>query len=72
MLRFDKLIRVSMIVRDVKQQYPQTVAVFEQFGFRSICDECTIEVVARRQGLRPFEIIDALNCSVVLKGGYRE
>ena len=49
MLRFDKLIRASMIVRDVKQQYPQTVAVFEQFGFRSICNDCTIEVVAQRQ-----------------------
>ena len=72
MLRFDKLVRASMVVRNVKQRYPQTVAVFEQFGVRSICDDCTIEVVVQRQGLRPFEVIDALNCSVLLKGGYRE
>ena len=61
MLRFDQLIRSSMTVRDVKRQYPSTGSTFEEFGFRSVCDDCSIEVVAQRQGLMPIEIINALN-----------
>jgi hypothetical protein len=72
MFRFDKLIRASMFVRDVKRQYPQTVIVFEQLGFRAICDDCTIEVVAQRQGMRPFEVVDTLNSSVFVQQGYKE
>ena len=72
MLRFDKLIRPSMTVREVKQQHPHTSTIFEEFGFRPICDDCSIEVVARRQGLRTIEIIDALNSAIVPHGGYRE
>jgi hypothetical protein len=53
-----------MTVRDVKQQYPQTSTIFEEFGFRPICDDCSIEVVARRLGLKSFEVIDALNSAI--------
>ena len=72
MLRFDKLIRASMTIRDVKQQYPYTADIFEGFGFRPICDDCSIEVVARRQGLKSSEIIDALNTAIVPQEGYSE
>jgi hypothetical protein len=72
MLRFDKFIRPSMTIRDVKQQHPSTSAIFEEFGFRSICDDCSIEVVAQRQGLATFEIIDALNLSIFPPAGDRK
>jgi hypothetical protein len=72
MLRFDKLVRSSMTVRDIKQQYPQTVSIFEEYGFRSICDDCSIEVVAQRQGLRTFEIVDALNSMIFRRAEYQE
>jgi hypothetical protein len=61
MFRFDQLIRRDMIVRDVKQRFPQTIAVFEEFGFRSICDDCDIETVVRKNGLSSAEVVDALN-----------
>ena len=61
MFRFDCLIRSSMTVGDVKLQYPQTVPVFERYGFRDVCDECAIELVARRQGLSPLDVVDELN-----------
>ena len=51
MFRFDQLIRRDMIIRDVKQSHPETVPVFEDFGFRSSCDECDIETVARKNGI---------------------
>jgi hypothetical protein len=61
-----------MIVRDVKQQYPHTVVIFEEFGFRQACDDCSIDVVAQRQGLRPFEIVDRLNWAIIPQPGYVE
>lgn len=64
MLRFDKLIRASMIIRDVKHQHPQTTAVFEAFGFRPVCDDCSIHTGAARQGIDPDEIVDALNQAI--------
>ena len=60
-MRFDQLIRDSMIIRDVKTRFPETRAVFETYGFRDACDDCTIESVARKQGLPPRDVVDALN-----------
>ena len=50
-----------MIVRDVKQQYPQTIPVFEGFHFRPSCDDCDIESVARKYALNSLDVVDALN-----------
>ena len=64
MFRFDQLIRSSSTVRDVKMRFPQTAPVFEDLGFRPVCDDCSIEIVARRQGLAPGELLNALNRAV--------
>ena len=61
MFRFDLLVRSSMTVGDVKLKYPRTAAVFESYGFRDVCDDCPIELVARRQGLSPLDVVDELN-----------
>ncbi len=61
MFRFDQLIRPGMIIRDIKREHPETVPVFESFGFRDPCDDCSIEQVARKHGLRSIDIVDALN-----------
>ncbi len=50
-----------MTVRDVRRQYPQTQEVIEGFGFRPSCDDCTIEAVARKYGLRTADVVAALN-----------
>ncbi len=60
-MRFDELIRSGMIVRDVKRQYPEAAAIFEEHGFRAPCDDCSIEEVARKHGLRPADLVDELN-----------
>jgi hypothetical protein len=64
MFRFDRLIRRDMVVRDVKQEHPETIPVFEQFGVRPVCDDCDIETVARKNGLSGAEVVDALNRAV--------
>jgi len=50
-----------MIIRDVKQRHPETLPLFEQFRFRSVCDDCDIETVARKNGLDSRDVVDALN-----------
>ncbi|MFN3326444.1 MAG: hypothetical protein ACK5AZ_23345 [Bryobacteraceae bacterium] len=64
MRRFDELIRSGMTVRDVVQRHPETAVVFEDFGFRHVCYDCTIETIARKHGLRPDVVILALNQAV--------
>ena len=61
MFRFDQLIRHNMIIRDVKQSHPETIPVFEELGFRSSCDDCDIETVARKNGMASQDVLAALN-----------
>ena len=64
MFRFDQLIRRDMIIRDIKQSHPQTVAVFDELGFRSTCDDCDIETVARKNGISSVDVVEALNRAI--------
>jgi hypothetical protein len=61
MVRFDQLIRRDAIIRDVKQAHPDTIPVFEALHFRSPCDDCTIDTVARKNGINVLDVLDALN-----------
>jgi hypothetical protein len=61
MFRFDQLIRRDTIIRDVKQRHPATIPVFEELQFRAPCDDCTIETVARKNGLNVLDVVAALN-----------
>ena len=61
MFRFDQLIRRDTIIRDVKQEHPATIPVFEQFHYRTSCDDCSIETVARKNGLNVLDVVEALN-----------
>src|ERR1039457_7104570 len=61
MFRFDQLIRHNMVIRDVKQSHPETIPVFEELGFRSTCDDCDIETVARKNGISSQDVVAALN-----------
>ena len=72
MLPFDRLIRPSMTIRDVKAKYPATGSIFESFGFRDACDDCSIEIVARRQGIAVCQVVDALNWAIVSPTGSPE
>jgi len=61
MFRFDQLIRRDMIIRDIKQQHPATIPIFEAFHYRAVCDDCDVETVARKNGLNTLDVVDALN-----------
>ena len=61
MFRFDQLIRRDMIVRDVKQLHPETVPIFERLHYRPPCDDCDIETVARKNGIKVQDVLETLN-----------
>jgi hypothetical protein len=61
MFRFDQLIRRDTIIRDVKQSHPETIPVFDALHFRTSCDDCSIETVARKNGLNVLDVVEALN-----------
>ena len=61
MFRFDQLIRRDTIIRDVKQRFPETIPIFEALHFRTACDDCDIETVARKNGQNVLDVVEALN-----------
>lgn len=68
-MRFDRLVRPAMLVRDVKVRHPECVPIFEKHGFRASCDDCSVEQAARKYGLDPLEIVDELNAAVLAQAG---
>jgi hypothetical protein len=64
MFRFTDLVRASETVRDVRQKYPETAAVFEKFGLRPSCDDCSIEQAARKVGAGMSDLLAEINQAI--------
>lgn len=69
MLQFTDLVRGGEAVRDIKQQYPETAPVFEQFGLRPSCDDCSIEMAARKVGASFEDLLVEVNKSIYKNRG---
>jgi hypothetical protein len=61
MLRFTDLVRGDEIVREIKQKYPETEPVFEKFGLRPSCFDCSIEMAARKVGASFEDLLVEVN-----------
>ncbi len=64
MLRFTDLVRGTEIVRDVRQKYPATSDIFERFGLRASCYDCSIEQAARKVGASSDDLLAQLNRTI--------
>lgn len=64
MFRFTNLVRSGETVREVKQKYPETEEVFERFGLRPSCYDCSIEQVAIKVGVPVVELLLELDQAV--------
>lgn len=64
MLQFTDLVRGGEAVREIKQKYPETSAVFEQFGLRPSCDDCSIEMSARKVGAPLEDLLVGVNAAI--------
>jgi hypothetical protein len=69
MLRFTDLVRGGEIVREVKQKFPETESVFEKFGLRESCYDCSIEMAARKAGASFEDLLVAVNTAIYKSRG---
>jgi hypothetical protein len=64
MFRFTDLVRGGETVRDVKQKFPETDQVFERFGLRASCYDCSIEMAARKVGASLEDLLVEVNTAI--------
>ncbi len=69
MLQFTDLVRGGEAVREIKQKYPETAVVFETFGLRSSCDDCSIEMSARKVGASLEDLLVNVNKAIYQSRG---
>jgi hypothetical protein len=69
MPRFTDLVRGGEIVREVKQKFPETEAVFEKFGLRPSCYDCSIEMAARKVGASLDDLMVEVNKAIYKSRG---
>ena len=61
------MVRPGMTMRDVLLRFPQSAPIFEEYGFRDSCRDCSLDVIAKKHGLRVDDIVDKVN-ALVLQG----
>ena len=69
MSQFTDLVRGSEIVREVKQKFPETEPVFERFGLRPSCFDCSIEMAARKVGASFDDLLVEVNKAIYKSRG---
>ena len=69
MSQFTDLVRGGEMVREVKQKFPETAAVFEKFGLRPSCYDCSIEMAARKAGASLDDLMVEVNKAIYKSRG---
>ena len=69
MPQFTDLVRGGEMVRDVKQKFPETEGVFEKFGLRPSCYDCSIEMAARKVGASFDDLLVEVNKAIYKRRG---
>lgn len=69
MLQFTDLVRGGETVRDIKQRFPETALAFDQFGLRPSCDDCSIEMAARKVGASFEDLLVEVNKAIYKSRG---
>jgi hypothetical protein len=69
MFRFTDLVQGVETVRDIKQKFPETESVFERFGLRPSCFDCSIEMAARKVGAPYEDLLVEVNTAIYKSRG---
>ena len=64
MFRFTNFIRPDETVREVRQKYPETEEVFERYGLRAVCYDCSVEQIAFKVGVPVVDLLLELDQAV--------
>ncbi len=69
MLQFTDLVRGGETMREVKLKFPETVPIFDRFGLRPSCDDCSIEMAARKVGATCEDLLVEVNTAIYKNRG---
>lgn len=69
MMQFTDLVRGGELVCDIKQKFPETAQVFEKFGLRPSCYDCSIEMAARKVGVTLEDLMVEVNKAIYQSRG---
>ena len=69
MFQFTDLVRGGETVREVKQKFPETEAVFEKFGLHPSCYDCSIEMAARKVNVSFDDLLVEVNKAIYKNRG---
>jgi len=69
MFRFTDLVRGGETVREVKQKFPETEPVFERFGLKPSCFDCSIEMAARKVNASFEDLLVQVNAAIYKNRG---
>jgi len=69
MFQFTDLVRGGETVREVKQKFPETDAVFEKFGLHPSCYDCSIEMAARKVNVSFDDLLVEVNKAIYKNRG---
>ena len=64
MFRFTDRVRSGDTVREIRQKYPETEEVFERYGLRPVCHDCSIEQVAIKTGVSVVDLLLELDQAI--------
>jgi len=69
MFQFTDRVRGGETVREVKQKFPETEAVFEKFGLHPSCYDCSIEMAARKVNVSFDDLLVEVNKAIYKNRG---
>jgi hypothetical protein len=64
MFRFTNSVRPDETVREVRQRHPETEEVFDRYGLRAACYDCSVEQIAIKVGVSPVDLLLELDQAV--------
>ena len=64
MFRFTNFVRPDETVREVRQKHPETEEVFDRYGLRVVCYDCSIEQIAIKVGVPVVDLLLELDQAV--------
>ena len=64
MFRFTNFVRPGQTIREVRQMHPETEEVFDRYGIRAVCYDCSVEQIAIKVGVPVVDLLLELDQAV--------
>jgi len=69
MFQFTDLVRGGETVREIMQKFPETESVFGKFKLNPSCNDCSIEMAARKVGASFDDLLVEVNKAIYKSRG---